>query len=223
MKKKLRKLATIQSKRIRGDAKFFAKWLDLPGKLQSMFRPLLELAAAAQKHELRRKRLTDALDPSDPFFSYEKKINRILRSIEERYPSQLSLSDWGHRDRLLLFARQSIRQEEDATQACLMLHTFERLANVGAFAALALCALPSCGKRVFALRLNKKYCSDACQRTHYNQSSERKKANKRYQKKHYREYLSKEAKRMQKLAARRGLRGHLSVSAIKRRLREAGK
>lgn len=184
MKKKPRAPTRSQSTRFRKEARDFARWLDSPGKPQDLFRPLVELTAAATEHELRRKRIPDSLAPSDPHHSYKKKIDGLLERIEEQYLSQLRLADWRSRDGVLLFARQPLHQTGlealEATEACLMLGVFERLASAGAFAALKLCALQSCGKHFFAFRLNRRYCSDACQRMHYSKSPERKKQNREH-------------------------------------------
>jgi hypothetical protein len=119
-----------------------------------------------------------------------------------------------------LFLDQPGRPENrDAWEACGMLGEFKLLANNGAFAAFELCALPGCGKRFFAFPRQKRYCSDEHQRTGYDLTPQRKKDNLDYQKKHYHEWLSAEAKRMQKLAARRGLNAKLPLSDLKKKLK----
>jgi hypothetical protein len=221
MKHKLRQPAKIEAKHIRDRAREFAKWLEADEEPQDLFRPLVDLAMAHTKYERENPRgLT--LEPSDPFNLYKTKIDRILGRIQKRYPCQLKLVDWGDKSGKPFYARQPVRwTRREAWEACVMLDAFELLANAGAFAVFKRCALPACSKCFFALRLHRRYCSDACQRTHYDESPKRTDANRKYQKRHYREYLSAEAKRMQKLAARRGLSPRLPLSALKKRLGKA--
>jgi hypothetical protein len=222
MKKTRHRTFVVTSKRIRDEARDFSEWLNSDGEARDLFRPLVKLTAAVTKHELQRKRHTDVLEPSDPYLSYERKIGRLLAKIERRYPSQLKLADWGNQRGLPTFARQPIREASlKAEAAVATLEQFCELANVGAFAAFEMCALPSCGRYVFAFPRHKRYCSEEHQRTHYDDSAERKQRNKSYQKKHYREYESAAAKRLQKLAARRGWSTRLPLSVLKKRLREA--
>jgi hypothetical protein len=203
MKKKLRKPVMIQSKRIRARARDFADWLNSEGATQDLFRPLVELTAAVTKHELKRKRSSDTLGPSDPYLSYEAKIAPLLRRIQKKYPSQLELVDWGDKGGLPLFARQSIRPERgEAVEAVTSLEEFYDLTGHGVFASFERCALPSCDKCFFAFPRQKRYCSDAHQRTHYDQSPERKKNNAKYQREHYRNHLSVAAKQRELRSSR---------------------
>jgi hypothetical protein len=209
-------------RRIKSNAKDFATWLNSTGEQQELFRKLVDLTVAATKHEQQRKRATLVLYPSDPYLSYEKKFNRLMRRIDKHPPpTRLQMVDWGHeKDRLPLFGNVAIRpmgrKREDLE---VRLHWFGFLAEHGVFADFCRCALPACGKGFFALRRKRRYCSDECQRAHYNQSDERKKDNLEYQKQHYHKWLSAEAKRMQKLAARRGLNAKLPLSDLKKLLK----
>ena len=189
------KAATLHSKRLRDRAKDFEKWLNSAGKAQGIFRPLVELTAALTKHELQRKRRRDTLDPSDPYLSQERKINRILTRIRKQYPSHPQLVDWGDKHGLPLFAEQPVGSaSREAWEACSALQDFDLLANAGAFAGFELCALPACGRYFFAFPRQKRYCSDAHQRAHYDQSPDRKQKNADYQREHYRDFLSVAAK-----------------------------
>jgi hypothetical protein len=226
MKKKIRTPAILQSKRIRADAKEFSEWLNSEGKPQELFRPLVQMTTMTAK-DLYKNRRSDTLAADDPFISYEEKSTRILRGIRRQYPSEKRCVDYqirgGRRssgDGSLQFSEQPIRTRGRAHwEASLSLDRFYFLAEHGAFAAFERCALPTCRKYFFAFPRHKRYCSDEHQRAGYDLSPQRKKDNLDYQKKYYHEWLSAEAKRMQKLAARRGLNAKLPLSGLKKKLK----
>jgi hypothetical protein len=206
---------------IKSAAQDFAEWLNSSGEQQGLFWRLVDVTVAATKHEQQRKKIVNVLDPSDAFYTYQRKFNRLVNRIDKHpLPRRLNMLSWGLVDQLPTIREVAVRRSGSKEETRLLqLRTLEFLATHGAFANFHRCALPSCARGFFAFPRQQRYCSDDCQRVHYDEADQRKTNNRKYQRKHYREWKSAEAKRMQKLAARRGISGHRSLSDLQKVLK----
>jgi hypothetical protein len=199
----------MRANSIEDAARAFANWLDFEGVLEELFRYVVKLTGrcGVQKHLTRREvawmlKVADKHDPSDPEYVYKKEVNRVIAGIERKYPSRLQVVAW-KKSGLPKFARVPIPPlRPDSLAACVVLDTFEQLAQNGFLTAIRWCDHDS--TPFFSLRRNRRYCCDECQRIDYGRSPERKKANAEYQKDYYHKWLSVDAKRRE--LRRRGSR-----------------
>jgi hypothetical protein len=213
----------MKAETIEDGARAFANWLNFEGELEDLFRYVVKLTGRGKVPPFNQEemgwilKVADKQDPSDPEYVYKNEVNRIIAGIEKKYPSRLQIVSW-KKSGLPKFARMPIPPlRSDSLAACVVLDVFEQLARNGFLAAIRWCEHDDAP--FFSRRRKRRYCCDECQRTHYGQSSERKKDNLEYQKTYYHEWLSAEAKRMQKLAARLGVRGNLPLSDLKKKLK----
>lgn len=179
---------------------------------RDLLRPLVELTVDAAR-EMRRIGTGRAQQKRARFNAFERycgKIEPLFQRIEEQYPTQSMVRDSMAVTGIPTFFRHpmpSSRRDVFGSLAYAKLvavserlDEFFRLADEGIFAHFDRCALPSCRNYFYALRPERRYCSDGCQRKGHLQDPERKKQAAAYQRDYYRKFLSIEAvKRSKKL------------------------
>jgi hypothetical protein len=197
------KNTTFRNNRKHGQhiAEEFAKWINSDGKPQDMFRPLLESTVALAKGLKKRHARFGTFD------LHQKKNNSILARIDRKYPSRLQLVGFwddgagrheGPNSGPDYREKPIGRYRRDAEDVLTALRRFRLIAEYGFFANFSQCSLSTCGKYFYPLRPERRYCSDACQRTAYVQDPGRKDKNAADQKVYY---YSKKVLDLAKLAA----------------------
>jgi hypothetical protein len=182
------RIALVVPKQLRKQAKELEEWISYAGPQFKLIQELVGLMAALTYERMRTRR-TDTRD----HLAFAEEVDRQLGRIRKRYPSQLKVVTSDNWRVAPLFAEMPLRPrlengmagEEEAAEVYQMLNVCESLAKAGAFAAVTRCKLDVCNRLFFRSRLNKRYCSDDCQRRAYERSPRRQESNKKFALEYY--------------------------------------
>ena len=196
------------------EAKDFIDEMNSGGAVAEMFRRMVTLTATLIR---RQKGITDEVLLERIRLRYVEEINLIKARIAKKYPTWKPLDHFSKGGspvfvEAALFRGRSVTGQIKEMEAAVLLDLYQRLTESEMLGKLWSCShrLPSgdsCRNFFFAHRKTKTMSCPACYRRAYNQLPEVKKANAKYQRKYYRDWLSVDAVKKHRGKKPRKIRG----------------